>query len=206
MNRINRTLPLSLALLLAGCFAQIEDSSVSLTQPLCPSSTSNCIPGAGQPFSVVKANGTNTVTVPLGDQNFFKPQTDLGPTKLVSKLVLNQATLDMLTAGSDFSGITEMTILSAPRESTGPSDDPCAAGSPPCPVLASYVRGGGPAAGQQLILKGAGADVIALIDQTKHQLVIEVQGKGAAPGSLASPFWNANLTVDMALKARVNFP
>ena len=205
MNRINPTLPVFLALLLGGCFAQIEDSSVSLTQPLCPTATSNCIPGAGQPLSVIRANGTNTVTIPLGDQNFFKPETSLGPTKLVSKLVLNQATLDMLTAGSDFSGVTEMTILSAPRESTGPSDDPCAPGSPPCTVLASYLQTG-PPAGQQLILKGAGADVISLIDQTKHQLVIQVRGKGSAPGSIASPLWNANLTVDMALKARVTFP
>ncbi len=205
MNRINRTLPVLLPLLLAGCFAQIEDSSVSLTQPLCPSATSNCIPGAGQPLSVIRANGTNTVTVPLGDQNFFKPETSLGPTKLVSKLVLNQATLDMLTAGSDFSGVTEMTILSAPRESTGPSDDPCAPGSPPCTILASFIQAGAPA-GQQLILKGAGADVIALIDQTKHQLVIQVRAKGSAPGSVSAPFWNANLTVDMALRARVNFP
>jgi len=206
MNRINRTLPLFLPLLLAGCFAQIEDSSVSLTQPLCSSATSDCIPGAGQPLSVVRANGTNTVTVPLGDQNFFKPETSLGPTKLVSKLVLNQATLDILTAGSDFSGVTEMTILSAPRESTGPSDDPCAPGSSPsCTTLASYTQAGSPA-GKQLILKGAGADVISLIDQTKHQLVIQVRGKGSAPGSISAPLWNANLTVDLALKARVNFP
>ena len=111
----------------------------------------------------------------------------------------------MLTAGSDFSGVTEMTILSAPRESTGPSDDPCAPGSPPCTILASFIKAGAPA-GQQLILKGAGADVIALIDQNKHQLVIQVRAKGSAPGSVSAPFWNANLTVDMALRARVNFP
>lgn len=202
---MRNTVALLVPLALSGCYAQIEDSSVSITRPICDPATPNCIPGGGVPLNFIQASGRNTLKVPLGNQDFIKPQLAVGPTKLTSHLVLNQAVVDMKTAGADFKGITQATIFSAPRESTGTNDDPCAA-STVCPMLASYDQATGGVADQQLVMKGTGTDLIPLIDQVNHQLIIEVRAKGNGPGGPAILQWGANITFDMGLSARVNYP
>ena len=203
---MRNTVAIVAGLALAGCFAQFEDASVTVTRPICDAATPDCIVGGGVAFSKVQAAGRNTFKVPLGDQSLFKPKTTLGPTTLTTKLLVNQVFLDMTTAGDDFKGVTKFSLVVAPRESTGPGDDPCATASPTCPVLATYDSAQQGQADRHLVLKGSGVDAINLIDQGNHQLIVEILAVGTAPGSLSSPFWGANISVDMSLTARANFP
>ena len=202
---MRKRLALLVALALAGCYAQLEEPSVSVTRPICDAATPNCIVGAGLPLDTIQASGRNTFKIPLGNQDLFKPETALGPTKLTSHLILNQAVLVMTTDGVDFNGFIEAQVLSAPQEATSTIPDPCAAPTV-CRVLAKFDRQTQGPADRRLVLKGTGTDLIPLIDQVNHQVIIEIHVKGTAPGSAAIPQWGADITIDMGLSARANYP
>ena len=193
-----------LLLPLLGCFAQLEDQSVTIKHSLCGASGPDCVPGSGASLTIVQVSGSNTFTVNFGDQPLFKPSTALGPATLNTSLLINQAAFDMTTTGSgaDFSGVNTAQVLAAPRQSTGPGDDPCAAPAN-CPVLAIYNKATDGAATRHLALKGNGSDIVKLIDQTTHQIIIEITASGTAP---TPALWNADVSMDMGLNSRANFP
>jgi len=197
----NRTVIALMLLPLLGCFAQVENDSIVLTHNLCGTGT-NCVPGGGAPLTLITVSGSNTFTVSFGDQPLLQPSTAVGPASLTTSLLLNQAAFDMETSGANFSGVTAAQLLVAPRQSTGPGDDPCAAPAN-CPVLASYTKGpADPAPDQHLALQGNGSDLVNYIDQASHSLIVEIAAQGTAP---SAPSWNADVSMDMALKSRAKF-
>ena len=192
--------PALLALLLAGCFAQLEDQSVIISRPLC--SGAPCAPGGSANLNtVLQASGYNTFRVSFGDQPLLKSSTTIGPATVSTSLILNQAQFDMKTAGGDFQQVTGLTLLAAPRMSTGSGDDPCATAS--CPTLAVYSQATDGPAMQTVVLRGNGSDLVSLIDPATHELIIEIQASGQAPSPAV---WDADVSMGMALKSRANYP
>ena len=185
---------------LVGCYAQLENPSISVSHPLCTGNT-NCIPGGpGVPLSVTPAGG-NTFTVPFGDQPLLKPSSSLGPATLNTSLLMNRATFDMRTAGADFMNVDSVTLRAALQPANPPGSDPCATASN-CVTIATYVKSTDGTANQQIVLKGNGSDLVNYINNTSHDLTIQIQATGFAPNTP----WNADVSMDMALKARANFP
>jgi len=194
--------PALLAVLLAGCFAQLEDHSVIISRPLC--SGAPCVPGSGANLNTaLQASGYNTFKVSFGDQPLLKSSTSVGPATLSTSLVVNQAQFGMKTAGGNFSQVQSLTLLAAPRMSVGSGDDPCAAATPACPTLAAYTQATDGTATQTVVLKGTGIDLIPLINATTHELIVEITASGNAP---SPALWDADASMDMALKSRANLP
>src|SRR6267378_3256296 len=143
--------PALLAVLLAGCFAQLEDKSVTISRPLCNGAP--CVPGSGANLNTaLQASGYNTFKVSFGDQPLLKSSTSVGPATVSTSLLVNQAVFAMKTAGGDFQNVTSLTLLSAPRMSVGSGDDPCAAATPACPTLAVYTKATDGTATQMVVL------------------------------------------------------
>jgi hypothetical protein len=185
---------------LLGCFAQIEDPSVTMTHSLC-AANANCIPGGpGVPLSV-STTGGNTFTVAFGDQPLLKPTSSLGPTTLNSSLMLNQATFDMKTTGADFTQVDSVKLLAAIQPPNPPTADPCATPAN-CVLIAIFQKSTDGVANQQIVLKGNGSDVLTYINTTTHDLTVQIQATGFAP----TVPWNADVAMDMALKSRAKFP
>jgi len=202
--RSSRVPALLAALLVAGCFAQLEAESVSVSRPLCNGAP--CVPGNSASLdTVLQASGYNTIRVSFGDQPLLKSSTSVGPATITTSLVLNQAQMNLKPASSgNFSQVNSLTLLAAPRMSNGtPGDDPCAGASPACPTLAVYTQATDGIANQSIVLKGNGSDLVALIDATTHELIIEIRATGNAPSDTA---WDADVAIDMALKSRANIP
>jgi len=193
--------PALLAVLLAGCFAQLEDKSVTISRPLCNGAP--CVPGSGANLNTaLQASGYNTFKVSFGDQPLLKSSTSVGPATVSTSLLVNQAQFTMKTAG-DFSQVNSLTLLKAPAMSTAGTPDPCAGATPACPTLATYTKATDGTATQTLVLKGTGVDLIPLIDGTTHELIIEITATGNAP---APAVWDADASMDMYLKSRANIP
>jgi hypothetical protein len=197
----NKTAMALLLAALVGCYVQLEDHSVIMTRSLCVGGA-DCVPGSGSSLGVMQVSGLNTFVVNFGDQPLLQSTTEIGPTTVNTSLVLNEAAFDMSTAGGDFTGVQSISLLAAPRESTGPGDDPCAAPTI-CPTLAVYTQSTDGVADQRMVLKGNGSDLVSLINATTHQLIIELKASGTAPNP---PLWNADVSMDMALKSRANLP
>jgi hypothetical protein len=196
--------PKWIALLLAplcGCFAQLDSSDVQMTHMLCSPSTTNCIPGGGAPLAIIQVSGSNTFVVDFGDQPLLKPSNDLGPTTLKTKLLLSGGAFDMITSGADFSGVQTVTLLAVIPPNPG-GTDPCATPSN-CTTVATYDRTTDGAATTHLPLKGNGSDLVTLIDQSTHQLTLEIRATGTAP---SPALWNANASMDMSLNSKADFP
>jgi hypothetical protein len=87
--------------------------------------------------------------------------------------------------------------------STGSGDDPCLGANPPCPTLAAYTKATDGTATQTLVLKGTGVDLIPLINATTYDLILEITATGQAP---SQALWDADASMDMALKSRANLP
>src|SRR5882672_7380441 len=190
------------ALLVAGCFAQLEDQSVTVTRPLCNGAP--CVPGGGANLNAaLQASGYNTFKISFGDQPLLTSSTSVGPATVTTSLLLNQAQFNMTTAGGNFQQVKSFTLLAAPAMSSGGNPDPCAPPAPTCPTLATYTQATDGTANQTLVLKGTGADLIPLINATTHELIIEITATGQAPSPAV---WDANASMDMALKARANLP
>jgi hypothetical protein len=193
--------PALVAVLLAGCFAQIEDRSVAISRPLC--SGAPCVPGNGASLNTaLQASGYNTIKVSFGDQPLLKSSTSVGPATVSTSLLVNQAQFTMKTAG-DFSKVDSLTLLKAPAMSSGTTPDPCAVAPTPCPTLATYTKATDGPATQTLVLKGTGVDLIPLIDPATHELIIEITASGNAPGTA---LWDADASMDMYLTSRAKFP
>jgi hypothetical protein len=184
---------------LLGCYAQIEDPSLTLTKTLC--SASDCIPGGGLPLTLIQVSGANTFSVNFGNQPLLEKSTSVGPATLTTTLPLLGAAFDMITAGADFNGVQTLTVYAVnPGVST--SGDPCATASN-CTAVATYAQPAGSPPGRHLALQSGGADLINFIDPTAHTLTLEIRGTGTAPSPSA---WNANVSMDISLTSRANLP
>jgi hypothetical protein len=195
--------PTLIAVLLAvcGCYAQFEGDSITMSHNLCGAS-GNCMPG-GVPLGVVQVSGQNTFTVSFGDQPLLSPTTDLGPATVKTSLTVNDAAFALQPqAGASFSAVNTVTLLAALNPPATPGADPCATASN-CVVIADFDKTRDGAADQRIVLTSKGVDLVTVINASTHDLVLQIQATGTAPGPGA---WNADLSMDMALKARANFP
>ena len=190
-------LPVLAALsLLAGCYAQVEDGSVSLTHDVCVPASSPCIPGGGLPLSL--GDLIPGFQVDLGGSDLLSSATtSAGPVTLTSNLILNQAVFAIIAPqGADFSGVTSVELLAAP------DSDPSCQNVADCTVLARYDRSSGGPAGVTLTLSGTGVNVIGLSGGSHHlTLVVRADGTTPAPST-----WAGSVRLDMGLKARGSFP
>jgi hypothetical protein len=185
-----------LLLPLLGCFAQIEDQSVALSHNLCGGAT-NCMPGA-LPLGLIQISGQNTFTVNFGDQPLLQPSSSLGPATLNTSLILNGAGVRLQSSASgDFKNVATISLLAAPAATTD-----CSASGSNCTLLADYDRNRDGTADQSIALRGHDVDLISYISTTSHSVQLQFQATGTGPGST----WNADVSMDMALKARANFP
>lgn len=185
-----------LLLPLLGCFAQIEDQSVALSHNLCGGNT-NCMPAA-LPLGLVQISGQNTFTVNFGDQPLLKPSSNLGPATLNTSLILNGAGVRLQNSASgDFKNVATISLLAAPAATTD-----CSASGSNCTLLADYNQTRDGIADQSIVLKGHDVDLISYISTTSHSVQLQIQATGTGPGNA----WNADVSMDMALKARANFP
>jgi hypothetical protein len=184
---------------LLSCYAQLEVPGVTMTHTLC--SAADCVPGGGAPLNLIQVSGANTFTVDFGDQPLLQPSNAIGPTTLKTSLILNQGAFDMKTAGGDFKNVDTVQLL-AVHPGVAPGGDPCATASN-CTAVAAYTKTTDGQADQHLVLKGNGIDLVALIDQSTHSLVLEIKASVQAP---TPALWNADVSIDMSLTSRANFP
>ncbi len=182
---------------LIGCYAQIEDPSLTLTQTLC--AASDCIPGGGAPLTLIQVSGANTFSFNFGNQPLLEKSTSVGPATLNNSLLLNGGAFDMVTSGADFNGVQTLTVYAVnPGVST--AGDPCATASN-CTAIATYAQTPSSPPGRHLPLQSGGADLLNFIDPTSHTITFEIRGTGTAPTPAA---WNANVSMDMSLTSRAN--
>src|SRR6266478_6727790 len=183
---------ISLLLLpLFGCFAQIENPDITLTHNLCGGST-NCMPGA-LPLGLVQISGQNTFTLNFGDQPLLQPSSSLGPATLNTSLIVGGAGVRLQNSASgNFLNVQKISILAAPTATTD-----CSATGSNCTLLADYDQTRDGPADQSIVLKGHNVDLISYISTTSHSVQLQFQATGTGPGSA----WNADVSMDMALKA-----
>lgn len=185
-----------LVLPLLGCFAQLENPSISIAHNLC-GGTTNCMPGT-LPLGLIQVSGQNTFAVDFGNQPLLKPSSQLGPTTLKTSLILNGASVQLQNAASgDFKQVTKISLLAAPTATTD-----CQATGSNCTLLADFDSTRDGAANQTIALKGPGVDLINYISTTAHTLELQLQASGTGPNNA----WNADVSMDMALTSRANFP
>jgi hypothetical protein len=189
---------ISLLLLpLFGCFAQIENPDITLSHNLC-GGTTNCMPGS-MPLGLIQISGQNTFTVNFGDQPLLQPSTSVGPTTVNTSLILSGATMQLQdSASGNFNNVQTITLYAAPSATTD-----CTATGSGCTVLADYDSARDGIASQTLTLKGHGVDLINYISTGSHTLELQFTATGTTGPANA---WNADVSMDMALKARANFP
>ncbi|OLD09192.1 MAG: hypothetical protein AUI90_04820 [Deltaproteobacteria bacterium 13_1_40CM_3_69_14] len=93
-----------------------------------------------------------------------------------------------------------MTLSVAIQPANPPGSDPCATASN-CVQVATYNQSTDGVANQRIVLKGNGSDLLKYINSS-HDLIVAFQASGFGP---TTP-WSADVSMDMALKARANFP
>ena len=196
-----------LALALSGCFAEVEDQSITYTHqiPVCDDGTNanDCTFQGVQasPLELIVFNlrgGSTQFTVDLGDQDFLKPKQEAGPVTLESTLTLNRATLTMSdeSTGASFEGIDELRLHQL-AEGTNCGVGPCIA--PSCQEIATYDRARDGQATTEVTLRGSSLNMIELLQG--GQLILCVVGRGTPP----SVDWSADATLDMAVKLHGSF-
>jgi hypothetical protein len=187
---------ISLLLLpLFGCFAQVENPDIAVSHNLC-GGTTNCMPGA-LPLGLIQVSGQNTFTVDFGDQPLLQPSTAVGPATVNTSLILSSAGIQLQNSASgDFSQVATINLLAAPSSTTD-----CSTAGSNCTLLADYDRTRDGAANQSIALRGRAVDLIALMG-TSHALNLQLQATGTGPANA----WNADVSMDMAMKARANIP
>jgi len=109
----------------------------------------------------------------------------VGPLLLISLVIMGSP------------GPATISLLAAPSATTD-----CSATGSNCTVLADYDRARDGAANQSITLRGRGVDLITFISSTSHSMNLQLQASGTGP----SGAWNADVSMDMGLKARANFP
>src|SRR5262249_2160454 len=181
---------------LLGCFAQVENPSITVSHNLC-GGTTNCMPGA-MPLDLVQISGQNTFAVNFGDQPLLKPSSDLGPTTLKTALALSGVAVQLQNpASGNFNNVNWIKLYAAPAATTD-----CRTTGSNCTLLADFDRTRDGQANQTLTLRSQGTDLINYISTTSHTLVLQFNANGTGPGGA----WNADVSMDMAMTSRANFP
>ncbi len=180
---------------LAGCYAQIEDTDVAYVQSDVCGTPSTCL--GNNTALTLASDFVPKITVNLGDSGLLtSSQSKQGPLTFNGSLILNQAILTMTTpTAGNFNGIRSIDL----RAALG--NDTCAALSANCKSIATYDSTRDGTANQMLVVKGSGVNLLDLTDA--HQLTIFARGTGNAP---SVPSWNGNLDLNMSIKARGSFP
>src|SRR3954468_2984618 len=146
-----------LLLPLLGCYAEVDNPSISLSHNLC-GGTTNCMPG-GVPLSLIQISGQNTFSVDFGDQPLLQPSTGLGPATLKTSLILNGASVQLQSSASgNFNQVTRISLLNAPSATTD-----CSASGNNCTLLADFDSTRDGQANQTITLRGANVDLINFI-------------------------------------------
>jgi hypothetical protein len=101
-------------------------------------------------------------------------------------------------ASGNFNNIDTLTLYAAPSSSAD-----CTTPSSGCTVLADFNKTRDGTANQTITLQGRGVDLINYISTTTHTLDLQFTATGSSGPANA---WNADVSMDMALKARANFP
>ena len=180
-------------LLLAGCYAQVEDSSITLNQTQICNTPPGCA-GNNTPLTLT-SNFIPKITVDLGDNGLLtSSESKQGGVTFETSFVLNKATVTMTTA-SNFSGVKTVDLRAALGADT------CTAISANCKSIASYDSTRDGPATQTLVMIGSGVNLLDF-QNAMHQVTIWARGTGNAP---AAPTWNADLEVDVAIKSRGTF-
>jgi len=181
---------------LLSCFAQVENPSINVAHNLC-GGTTNCMPAA-LPLGLIQISGQNTFAVDFGDQPLLQPSTEVGPTTLKTSLILNGAGVQLQNpASGNFSAVTKISLQAAPTATTD-----CSSAGSGCTVLADYDTSRDGPANQTITLRGRGIDLINFIAIASHVLQLQLQATGTGPSNA----WNAEVSMDMALTSRANFP
>jgi hypothetical protein len=193
--RTHRLIPLlAAALALAGCYAEVEDQSVSITRA-CTPTTTDCtfqgVPTALQallPLSL--SSGSADFGVDLGDSDFLRPEKELGPLLVHGVLAVNQvvvATQD----GVALDGIEtlQVTLL----EHAG-----CDASCQSTPVATYHRPAAGPPDPTRLVLTG---NPDANLLQYGSKLAVRLEASGRVP----AVSWKVDLTIDGRFKARADW-
>ena len=188
---------ISLLLLpMLGCYAEVENPSISVSHNLC-GGTTTCMPG-NIPLGLIQISGQNTFSVNFGDQPLLQPSTGLGPATLKTSLKLNGASVQLQNAASgDFKAVTKISLLNAPTATTD-----CTASGSNCTLLADFDSTRDGQANQTITLRGASVDLINFISTLTHSMNLQLQASGTGP---ANP-WNADVSMDMAFDSRANLP
>jgi hypothetical protein len=199
---LNATLAALAAITLAGCYAEVEAPSVQATQAMPPGGGSFPPAAPGSLSRISDALSKTVFPVDIGDQPFLKSSQSAGPATLHGSLVVNSATLTLVTpaTGADFSGITNFAIWQVP---VGLLPEPnCALAGSPCKQVAGYDKGrdGALADPKVLVLRGQGANLLDLLQNG----VLDVQFTFS--GNLPNQAWTGNLVLDMGADAKATFP
>jgi hypothetical protein len=198
----NANIRLTCALLasaaLTGCYAQIEDGTVSLTHQLCTAGSGNCLPGSGVPLAL--ANLVPPFDIDLGDSGVLNhSETTQGPVKFKTVLALNRVVLTTDTIGASFDQVSLVNLVAVLN-----GDSSCANPSN-CPVIARYdVSSDGPAA-QTLVLESDGLNLLDVTNGSRT-LSLLVKATGFAPNPPVPGTWNASAEFVLSLKSRASYP
>jgi len=193
---MSRTAIYLLLVALGGCYAQLEDTDVAYVQ------SSICGPAQGCVGNNILINPGSNFTPPipfdLGSAGLLTNSVSKqGPITFHGGVLLNQAVVVMTTPDSgNFNGLRTVEVLAAV------GNDNCAQVSPKCNSLAIYDSTRDGVAQRRLVLKGNGVNLSDLAGPS-GRLSVYVRAAGNAP---AVPTWNADLELDLAIKARGGFP
>ncbi len=181
---------------LAGCYAQVEDTDVAYLQSGVCDPAPGC-PGNNMPLNVA-SNFTPPVAVDLGNAGLLtSSESKQGPITFNGGLFLNQAVVAMTTPDNgNFNGLRTVDV----RAAVG--NDNCAQLSATCKSVASYDSSRDGVAQKRLVLRGTGLNLSDLAGPSRR-MTVYVRATGNAP---AVPTWNADLELDLAMKARGSFP
>ena len=183
---------------LAGCYAEIEDSSVSYSQTNVCGTPSACT-GNGVTLSLGSVF-IPAVNVNLGDSGVLtSSESKQGPITFNGSLILNKVTITVKTPETgDFSGIRSVDLRAALN------NDNCSQISPNCKSVASYDSTRDGPATRTLVINGVGANLLDFASGNNKTVTIITKATGNAPASPVS--WNGKIDMNTAIKARGSFP
>jgi len=182
---------------LAGCYAEIEDGSVSYRQTNVCGTPSVCT-GNGMPLSLSSVF-IPPVNVNLGDSGVLtSSESKQGPITFNGSLILNKVTITVTTPQTgDFSGITSVDLRAALNGNN------CAQIGDNCKSVASYDSTRDGPATRTLVINGVGANLLDFASGNNKTVRIIPKATGNAPAPVS---WNGDIDMNTAIKARGSFP
>ena len=182
-----------------GCYAEIEDSSVSYRQTDVCGTPSACT-GNGAPLTLDSVF-IPAVNVNLGDSGVLtSSESKQGPITFNGSLILNKVTITITVTTpqtADFSGITSVDLRAALNGNN------CAQIGDNCKSVASYDSTRDGPATRTLVINGVGANLLDFASGNNKTVRIIPKATGNAPAPVS---WNGDIDMNTAIKARGSFP